>query len=72
MMKLYDLSNLVLEFGLQVCRHFWQSDPVMGGKGEAHTVSLAPSNAPRGQNEKKKKKAIIAFPSLCHFKTPIW
>ena len=44
----------------------------MGEKGKAHTVRLAPPNAPWGQNEKKTNQAIIAFPSLCHFKTPIW
>ena len=33
---------------------FRQFCPVMGGKVKAHTVSLAPPNAPRVQNEKKK------------------
>ena len=31
---------------------------------KAHTVSLAPPNAPRGQNEINNNKGIAAFPSL--------
>ena len=41
----------IFKTGLYVCRqcwHFLQFCPVMGGKGKAHTVSLAPPNAPRG------------------------
>ena len=33
----------------------------MGGKGKAHTVSLAPPKAQRGQNENKKKKSSLRF-----------
>ena len=56
----------------QQCRLFRQFYPVIGGKGKARTVSLAPPNVPRGQNEKKKQQTIKPSMPLCHFKTPIW
>ena len=34
-----------------MCRHLQQFSLVMGGKVKGHTVSLAPPNAPRGQDE---------------------
>ena len=57
----WNAFNEACKFAWQ-CRHFRQFCLVMVGKIKTRTVSLAPPNAPWGQNEKKKKPSLPSLP----------